>query len=117
MTDQCWIWLVTTPKGKFLTSVVGKWTQEEALDRVMAAFKAVKLQVQELKVRKLLSDCPERSVTLLEPQGDMKPAPGMDFVVAAGENYWRAAGRLAEYQAEKALLEKQARDLMGKEAA
>ncbi len=109
MTDQCWIWLVTTPKGKFLTSVVGKWTQEEALDRVMAAFKAVKLQVQELKVRKLLSDCPGRAVTLIEPEGDMKPGAGTDFMVCAGEDFWKAAGRLAEYEAEKVLLEKQLR--------
>jgi hypothetical protein len=101
---------VTTPKGKFLVSAVGKWTQGEALDRVLAAFKLVKLPIQELKMRKLLSDDPARAVTLLEPEGERKPAPGMDFIVCAGEGFWRAVGRLAEYQAEKALLEKQWRE-------
>ena len=44
--EKVWMWLINTNKGEFFMTVAGKWTQEEAANRVQAVFKVMlKLEI------------------------------------------------------------------------
>ena len=65
-----WLWLVKTNKGDFFITVLGKWTQEEATNRVKAIFKVLlKLDIVDMIPRKRASGPVDAMGTLYQQEG------------------------------------------------
>lgn len=102
------LWLVKTVKGDFFIHVSGKWTEAEAAQKVFRIFKLMNIEIIGMLPRKRASGPDEMSGTIvqqLEPKNEL----GFDFM--AGKKLWEVCGRLAEYDAELVLLEKEMADM------
>jgi len=99
-----WAWLIKTSKGDFFISVVGDWTQEEAVKNVRFVFETLKLNIIGMIPRKRPSG-PEDSRCTISEQLESKDILGFNFM--AGRRLWEICGRGVEYEAELVALNKQ----------
>ena len=100
-----WMWLVKTSKGDFFITVLGKWTQEEAATRVRGVFHVIlKLVIVSMIPRKRATGSMDTCCTIIEQQ---PPKDELGFNFLAGKKLWQVAGRSAEYDAQRILLEKE----------
>lgn len=98
-----WMWLVQTDKGDFFITVVGRWTQEEAADKVRQAFDRIKVDIIGMIPRKRCTGPDETQCTIYEPE---KPLPPLGFEFFAGKKLWQVCGRGAQFEAELILSKK-----------
>lgn len=102
------LWLVKTDKGDFFIHVSGKWSEAEAAQKVFQLFKLMKIDIIGMIPRKRDSGQTEMSGTIVQ---QMEPKDQLGFDFMAGKKFWEISGRLAEYDAELVLLEKEMEDI------
>jgi len=98
------MWLVKTVEGSFFIVVVGEWAQEEAATRVRGVFHVILKQSIISMVPRKRSTGPIDMASSIIEQRPPKDKVGFDFY--AGREVWRLCGRIAEYDAQRILLEK-----------
>ena len=99
-----YLWLVKTDKGDFFITVYGKWTQEEAAQKLRLVFEGIKLNITAMIPRKRVTGPDDAGGTIYE-QLVPKDALGFDFI--AGKKIWELCGRGAEYEAQMILLKEE----------
>jgi len=100
-----YLWLVKTNKGDFFITVLGHWTQEEAVTRVRGVFSIVlKLDITAMIPRKRVTGPVEATCTIYEQE---EPKDELGFSFLAGKKLWEACGRGAVYEAERIRLKKE----------
>lgn len=99
-----WVWLVKTAKGDFFITVLGKWTQEEAAEKVRSVFETIELGITGMVERKRPTGPDDNRCTLVE---QLEPKEGQGFDFMAGKKLWEVCGRGVEYEAQRVALEKQ----------
>jgi len=97
-----WMWLVKTEKGDLFITVVGKWDQPAALKKVWEMLGHLKVYPIAMIPRKISSAPDEQHGTIWEDETEL-----LGFRFLAGKKFWDLAGRTAEFEAERLLLEKQ----------
>ncbi len=109
MTEtQEWLWLVKTAKGNFFMTVVGKWTQEEAATRVRGVFHVIlKQSIISMIPRKRATGPIDMTCSIIEQQ-PRKDTVG--FNLYAGKKVWQLCGKIAEYEAQRILVERSIRE-------
>lgn len=96
MKDESWAWVIKTPETDLSILVIGPWTQAEAAKVVWKAFAAVGLPpIIGMTPRKQLSGDPDGRGVIYVVDGELG--------FSAGRKFWRAAGRVAEYEAQHIL--------------
>jgi hypothetical protein len=90
-------WEVRTDKGDFYISVVGRWTEAEALEKLQTVLQGIKLKVNEQVKRRRPSGPEDNRCTIVE-NPDAKSGLGYEFM--AGKALWYAMdmGGLYEQQ-------------------
>ena len=91
-----WMWLVKTNQGDFFLTVVGKWTQEEAAEKVRLVFKEIKIDIAGMIPRKRATGSDDIKGTIWQQE---KPRGPRGFYFLAGRKIWQICGRVAEYEA------------------
>jgi len=99
-----WLWLVKTSKGDFFITVIGKWTQEEAAEKIRLTFARIKLDITAMIPRKRVTGPDDAMGTIYEPE---EPKDELGFSFLGGKKLWEACGRGVEYQAELIRLKKE----------
>lgn len=99
-----WVWDVMTEKGEFCITVVGRWTKEESFLRVRKVFKGLGINITGMIARKRSAGPDEMKGTIVELP---EPKDRLGFEFLAGRKLWELIGRVAEYDAEMILHEKQ----------
>lgn len=105
-TDEIkdWLWLIKTNKGDFFISVTGKWTQEEAAEKVRLVFGMIEVGIIAMIPRKRATGPDDAMCTLCE---QLEPKDELGFYFLAGKKLWEACGRGVEYEAELILTQKE----------
>ena len=101
---KLWLWLVQTDKGDFFITVIGNWTQGEAAKKIWMVFDWIKLDITAMIPRKRATGPDDAVGTIIQHE---KPKDEGGFQFLAGKKLWEVCGRVAEYEAERILLEKE----------
>lgn len=99
------LWLVKTDKGDFSISVIGNWTEVEAVKKLRQVLDGVGLSIIAMVPRKRATLPMEASATIYEQEEPYKDKWGFSFL--AGKKFWVVCGRGVEYEAEMVRFKKE----------
>ncbi len=99
-----YLWLVKTDKGAFFITVIGNWTQGEAVEKIRLVFEKIKLNITAMIPRKRVTG-PDDAMGTIYQQEEPKDELGFQFL--ASKKLWDACGRGTEYEAERIRLKKE----------
>ena len=102
-----WKWLLKTNKGDFFMTVYGRWTQEEAANKVQLWFGSLNTIITGMIPRKWSTSPKEMRCSILEAfelERALPPPFGFEFI--GGKKWWQAFGVGVLYEAKLILLRK-----------
>ena len=99
-----YLWLAKTDKGDFFMATSGNWTEAEAAQKVLHVFKQLNLDIISMVPRKRATGPNETTGTIIQ---ELEPASELGYTFLAGRKFWEICGRVAEYDAELVLMDKQ----------